>query len=90
MEAVRESWTDERLDDLSRRMELGFAEVKAELRREIGGVRDELRTGLGSVREELCAVRQELHSMQRTMIQLQGIMIAALLGLLATFIATQI
>jgi hypothetical protein len=30
--AVRESWTDERLDDLSQRMDLGFARVDAELR----------------------------------------------------------
>lgn len=32
MEGVREAWTDERLDDLSRRMDNGFARVDAELR----------------------------------------------------------
>ncbi len=32
MEGVREAWTDERLDDLSRRMDNGFARVDADLR----------------------------------------------------------
>ena len=42
----RSVWTDERLDDLSRRMDAGFArvdtdirELRAELRMEIGGRR---------------------------------------------------
>jgi hypothetical protein len=42
----RVAWTDERLDDLSRRMDAGFArldadirELRAELRNEIGGLR---------------------------------------------------
>lgn len=80
METVRDSWTDERLDDMSRRMELGFAEVKTELRREIGSVRQEI----GSVRGEIGAMNDRLHSMQRMMIQFQGILIAALIGLIAT------
>jgi hypothetical protein len=106
METVRDSWTDERLDDMGRRMELGFAEVKTELRREIGSVRQEMRQeigsvrqemrqGIGSVRQEIGSVRDEmrqelaaiddrLHGMQRMMIQFQGILIAALIGLIAT------
>ncbi len=32
MEAVREKWTDERLDDLSERMTEGFRRVDADLR----------------------------------------------------------
>jgi hypothetical protein len=38
----RSAWTDERLDDMSRRMDAGFARVDAdirELRAEIGGLR---------------------------------------------------
>ena len=30
MEAMREAWTDERLDDLSRRMDRGFDRVDAD------------------------------------------------------------
>jgi len=32
VETVRHSWTDERLDDMSRRMDQGFARVDVELR----------------------------------------------------------
>ncbi len=32
MEAMRQSWTDERLDDLSARMDRGFDRVDADLR----------------------------------------------------------
>jgi hypothetical protein len=32
MEAVREKWTDERLDDLNRKVDDGFAEMRAEFR----------------------------------------------------------
>ena len=32
MEAVREKWTDERLDDLSKKVDDGFAEMRAEFR----------------------------------------------------------
>jgi len=32
MEAMRVSWTDERLDDLSQRMDAGFNRVDADLR----------------------------------------------------------
>jgi hypothetical protein len=41
MNAARQSWTDERLDDLSHRMDLGFARVDAELR-ELNGRFDAL------------------------------------------------
>ena len=30
MESVRESWTDERLDELSRRVDVGFTELRGE------------------------------------------------------------
>jgi hypothetical protein len=52
----RETWTDERLDDLSRRMDQGFDRVDRDLRdlrAEIGGVRGEL----GGVRGEIAEVR---------------------------------
>jgi len=42
---ARETWTDERLDDLKEHMDTGFSEVKEELRQqreEVGGVRKEL------------------------------------------------
>jgi hypothetical protein len=62
MEAMRNAWTDERLDDLSERMDRGFDRVDADLRA-LGGRFDAL---------------------QRTMLQVGGGVIVALVGLIAT------
>lgn len=98
MQTMRESWTDERLDD-------GFDRVSADiqsLRDEVGGLRKEMRWEFGSVRQEIGSVRQETGSLrqemnarfehmetrfddlQRTLLQVGGGMIVALLGILAT------
>jgi hypothetical protein len=98
MQTMRESWTDERLDD-------GFERVSADIRSlhdEVGGLRKEMRWEFGSVRQEIGSVRQETGSLrqemnarfehmearfddlQRTLLQVGGGMIVALLGILAT------
>lgn len=45
----RAAWTDERLDDLSRRMDAGFARVDADIR----GLRTDMRTEISALRREL-------------------------------------
>jgi hypothetical protein len=73
MEMMTSGWTGERLDDLKgqvddlgRRMDAGFREV----------------------REEMSAHQREtnarIDSLQRTMIQFGSVMVAALVGLIAT------
>lgn len=73
MEAMRENWTDARLDDfrgetarrfdtLERRMDEGFNRVDADLR----------------------ALNVRLDAFQRTMLQVGGGVIVALVGLIAT------
>lgn len=62
MEPGRKTWTDARLDDLSRRVDVGFARVDADLRE----------------------VNARIDALQRTMIQIGGGVIAALVGLIAT------
>lgn len=59
---MRQSWTDERLDDLSKRVEAGFSRVDADLR------------GLNA----------RFDALQRTMLQVGGGVIVALVGLIAT------
>lgn len=51
MEAVREKWTDERLDDLSRRVESGFTEARAELRAEMAGLRAEMNSRFNTLQQ---------------------------------------
>jgi len=60
--SVRESWTDERLDDLSRKVDQGFARLDADMR----------------------ALDGRFDSLQRTLLQVGGVMTAALIGLIAT------
>lgn len=62
MEAMRQAWTDERLDDLSERMDQGFRRVDADLR----------------------ALNARFDALQRTMLQVGGGVIVALVGLIAT------
>lgn len=86
---ARESWTDQRLDDLSERvasidarMEAGFAEMRVEFR----AVRSEMR-------QEFQAVRTEMAAMNRTLLQIAiGGFIAmgtGFAGTIATIILTQ-
>jgi hypothetical protein len=59
---MRQNWTNERLDDLSGRMDEGFRRVDADLR------------GLSA----------RIDGLQRTMLQVGGAVIVALIGLIAT------
>ena len=62
----RETWTDERLDDLSKRVDQGFSESKAEMK---------------SGFERMDA---RLDRMQNTLVGAAAVIIAALLGIIAT------
>jgi hypothetical protein len=73
MEAVRDAWTDPRLDDLNQRVDSGFKEtsrefqaLRLEMRTEFSGVRSEMHTEFAAVRSEMhtefAAVRSEMHT----------------------------
>jgi hypothetical protein len=74
MEAVREAWTDERLDDLARRMDRGFDRVD----RDIRDLRAELKTDMDS---RFGRLEARFDSMQRMTL---GAYVTAVLGLIAT------
>jgi len=98
MQTMRESWTDERLDD-------GFGRVSAdiqslrdetramrvELRQEIGSVRQELRQELhqeiGSVRGEIALLRDGLDGLRNILIYVGGAMVVGMLGVLVAAFA---
>lgn len=69
MESMRESWTDERLDDLN-------AEVSG-IKAEVVSLRGETRAGFERADDRFDA----LH---RLLLQLGGILVAALIGTIAT------
>lgn len=97
METVRESWTDERLDDLkesvndlARRMDSGFAESRIELRHEAASVRREMKEEFQAVDARFDAMQGSIDALQRTIIQIGGGMGAAFCAALVGLIATQL
>jgi hypothetical protein len=91
MEAMRNSWTDERLDDGFDRVtaEIGLVRrevgaLRVEVKAEIGSLRSEMKSEVGSLRQENQILLQEMHSLQRTLLQTGGGIVVALLGLLVT------
>ena len=89
---VREVWTDERLDDLNKRVDEGFKEtreefraVRSEMKSEFQAVRAEIKSEFQSVRGEIQAVRGDLGgqiaALHRTTFQLfVGMMVTMGLG----------
>jgi hypothetical protein len=80
MERARATWTDERLDDLSRRVDDGFKRLDARIVAqaiELSRRKDAVESRLGS----------RIDGLQRTMIQIGGATIATVLATLATVIA---
>jgi uncharacterized protein YjbJ (UPF0337 family) len=102
MEAMRESWTDDRMDDLNGKvdalhleMRTEFKAVRGEMKEEFGAVRDEMkeefhavrgemRVGFDKVEERFQSMDQRLLDIYRMMFGFCGLMLAALIGLLAT------
>jgi hypothetical protein len=68
----RVAWTDERLDDLSRRVDFGFDRVDREFH--------ELR---GEMRSEFTEVRGEIGALRSIVIRGGGIIMAGLLSVIA-------
>jgi hypothetical protein len=94
----RAAWTDERLDDLARRMDAGFEridadirELRLELRTEIGGLREEVHGEIGGLRAEMAAgmngMRGEIAALRVTLLRVGGGMMAGLLGVIAAVLA---
>ena len=97
METVRESWTDERLDDLKesvsdlgRRMDTGFAESRREVSQGAESIRKEMKEEFQAVDARFNSVDARFDALQRTIIQIGGGMAAALCAALIGLIATQL
>jgi hypothetical protein len=77
---AREAWTDERLDDLSKRMEQGFGRVEADIRE----VRMEMKTGFDSIAARFDVINVRIDSLQRTLVvgfvTMTASIVAAVLG----------
>ena len=78
-------WTDERLDDLSRRTEAGFARIDEDLR----SLRVEIGGRFNSHDQRFDALERRLDALQRLMIQFGGGMLVATLATLVSVLATR-
>jgi hypothetical protein len=65
----REKWTDERLDDLDRKVDRGFADLKAEMK-----------AGFDRMDARFEKMDDRFQALNRTMIGAGGVIIATLLG----------
>jgi hypothetical protein len=74
METMRKAWTDERLDDLTRRMDRGFDRVDKDIRELRAELKAEMDTRFGRL-------EARFDSMQRMTL---GAYITAILGLIVT------
>jgi predicted nucleic acid-binding Zn-ribbon protein len=101
MEAMRESWTDDRMDDLSGKvdalrletrtefkavrgeMKEEFGAVRTEMREEFRAVRGEMREGFDKLEKRFQSMDQRLLETYRMMFGFCGLMLTALIGLLA-------
>jgi hypothetical protein len=89
MERARVTWTDERLDDLARRVDDGFERVDKDLRSlrtDLGGRIDRLQ---GRIDAQTLELGTRIDALQRTMIQLGGATMVAILATLLSVIATR-
>jgi len=84
MEAMRESWTDDRLDDLNRKTDALRLEMKAEFTGERNETKAEFATVRSEMNERFEAMMDHLYAMQRLMIQFCTGALVTLLAFLAT------
>jgi|GEM_PF-485017 len=89
MAAMREAWTDERLNDLSRRMDRGFDRVDADLRAlnaRLDGGLDSVQWRIDGLQGRIDGLQGTMDSLQRTMLQVGVGLIAALVGVIASVV----
>lgn len=88
---MRESWTDDRMDDLNGKvdglrleMRTEFKEVRGEMKEEFAAVRGEMKAGFDKVDGRFQRMDQRMLEIYRMMFGFCGLLLAALIGLLAT------
>lgn len=85
------AWTDERLDDLARRTDVGFDHLRTDirdlrqetsaLRTEMGALRTEMHEGFGELRSDVSEQIRELRTM---VVRVGGGLIVGFAGVIAT------
>lgn len=104
MEAMRESWTDDRLDDLAKRMDAGFERVDVDLRElrgemkagfervdgEFRASRGEVRSEMGQLDARIGELNARFDACYRVLLKSSVSTVVALLGLIGTLTLTRV
>jgi hypothetical protein len=80
MEAMVKNWSDERLEERFDSIDRRFDRVDADIRQ----LRCDMNAGFARVDARFARVDARFDALQRTLLELGGVTIAALLGLIAT------
>lgn len=91
----REKWTDERLEDLNKKVDVGFARVDAQIERLDGDIKElrrDMNNQIGGLRSEMNArfekVDERFEALNRNMIGGFFVIVAAIIGSNAALIAS--
>ena len=82
----REKWTDERLDDLNKKVDDGFAETKAEMREGFGRIDRDVKELRGEMNERFDKIDARFEALGQILIGGAIAIIVALIGVIATLI----
>lgn len=95
MTTPRKTWTDPRLDDLSKKVDDGFAAADkkmdagfAKMETTFGEVRAEMKAGFEIVNTDIREVRSFMNRLLVALLAIGGGIVAALLGLIGTLVGT--
>jgi hypothetical protein len=90
---AREQWTDERLDDLNRKVDQGFSEMRESFAAARVEMRESFAAARVEMREESRALRSEMQALHRTtmVIMFSGFvtMMVGFAGTIATILLTR-
>ena len=89
MESARTTWTDERLDDLSRHVENGFARLDARFEHFEGRVDARFDSLESRVDVRFEHLESRIDGLQRTLIQLSAGMMTGIVATLVTVVLTR-
>lgn len=88
MEAMRERWTDDRLDCLNRRIDDGFDRVDERFK-EVDRRFEEMGKGFARVDADMREIRSEISAMHKAMLQLGvGVIVTMIIGFLTVLTTT--
>lgn len=86
MEAMRNSWTDDRLDDLNRRVESGFVRLENEMHRRF----DEVDRRFSKVEAGMDRLNERFDKLMQGLLITGGGLVATLIATCAALVAGQV